>query len=128
MNLIDVKRPSSRTIVTVATTAVVSLLAIAGLTMVRQPAPAAAPDVHTVELRIDGDGVGQLARVWDDRGQRDVDTYGVTLQVIAPRAVLYTVQAGAFQSASCVILLDGTEVARELADPLTVATCAYVAG
>lgn len=128
MDLINVKRPSSRTVVTVATTVIVSLLAIAGLTMVREPAPAAAPERHTVELRIDGDGVGQIARVWSEAGQRDVDTYGVTLQVIAPRAVLYTVQAGAFQSASCVILLDGTEVARELAEPLAVATCAYVAG
>jgi hypothetical protein len=126
MNLINIKRPSPRAITTVATTAVVSLLAVAALTMVREPAPAAAPDRHTVELRIDGDGVGQIARVWDGAGRRDADAYGVTLQVVTPRAVLYTVQAGAFQPASCVILLDGTEVARELAEPFATVTCAWV--
>lgn len=125
MNLISIARPSPRTIMTVVTTVVVALLAIAGLTMVRQPA-AAAPDLHTIELRVDGDGVAQYARVWDGAGQHDVETWAGPRNVTGPRAAFLIAQAGVNQSASCVILLDGTEVARELAQPFATVTCAWV--
>lgn len=112
---------------------VLAILVVAGgIAFAVSSAPAASPltspspAVNHIELRIEGDGVGQIARVWDNSGKRDVDTWGVAVTAAWPRAVLYTVQAGVNASASCVILIDGDEVIRELAEPLTVATCVWV--
>lgn len=99
---------------------------LVGLALPDPLTPALPPPI-VVELRIEGLGVGQLARVWDARGSLDVPTWGWTDDYDRPRAAVYSVQAGEDGPASCSILVDGTEVAHATAPPLTSVTCWWAA-
>lgn len=125
MILTNAERVRQRAVVIIVSL-VMLVLALVALTYLRKPAAPAAPLLHTLDMRLDGDGVGQLARVWDATGERDVESWAGPWQLVEPRGALFIVQAGGNQTASCVILLDGTEVARVAAEPLTTATCAWV--
>jgi len=86
----------------------------------------AAPERHAerlVELRLGGDGVGQVARV----DELDVAPWGWTGTALDPRSVVYVVQAGVEAPAECSILVDGHEVAHAVAEPLDTATCWWAA-